>query len=299
MSHRVVRTAVVVAAGVLQVCGESKHNAAPHPSSEAIVRSTLPSAAGEDETSGKAGVPASGVTTTAAGLNRKIIYSAKVEIVVENFDGVPDQVVAIVKRFDAYVADSNLLGATGASRHGTWKIRVPVGRFEEFVDAAKSLGELNSASTESQDISEEYFDVDSRIRNKTREEERLLALLADYPGKLDDVMAIERALSHVREELERMQGRLRVLTDLTAMTTVQLTIAEIHNYEPPQTPTFVTRVERAWSSSLGGLLATGEETVVAATVVFPWLAVAGLCVVPCYGVARTVRRRRRSSRDRE
>jgi hypothetical protein len=297
MSRHFTLVTVVAAAStlILPGCGASSHPAASTPPAEAIVRSE--SGKADQSRAGEAGGLPSGVATTAAGLNRKIVYSANVELVVEDFAGVPDEVVAIVKRFDAYVADSNLSGSTGTSRHGTWKIRVPVAHFEEFVNAAQGLGELQSASTQSQDMSEEYYDIDARIRNKTREEERLLALLADHPGNLDEIMSIERALSHVREELERMQGRLRVLTDLTAMTTVQLTITEIHNYQPPQAPTFLTRVERAWNDSLGSLQATGEQAVIAATALFPWLAVLGTCGVPCYGIARTLRRRLRSARE--
>jgi hypothetical protein len=149
MPHRLVRTAVMAAVGLLalQGCGESRHNSASQPPAEAIVRSAEPSATNGEGTSDKGGMAATGIATTSLGLNRKIIYSANVELAVESFGGVPDQVVAIVKRLDAYVADSNLSGSAGASRHGTWKIRVPVARFEEFVNAAKGLGELTSART--------------------------------------------------------------------------------------------------------------------------------------------------------
>ena len=239
-----------------------RRKSAALPPSEAVVQSAVASA-GESDVGGKVDGATRFAATTAAGLNRKIIYSAKVDLVVENFDGVADEVVALAKRFDAYIADSKLTGASGANRSGTWKIRVPIAHFEELVDAAKELGELTTAATESQDVSEEYYDVDARIRNKTKEEERLLKLLEEHPGKLEEVVAIERVLSRVREELERMQGRLRLLADLTAMTTVNLAITEIRNYEPPQSPTFATRVRRAFGGSIDSLQSTGEHTAVA------------------------------------
>ena len=153
--------------------------------------------------------PAGGDVILPTGHQRKIIYSANVELVVEDFDGMADKVAALAKQFDAYVAGSNLTGSTGETRRGNWKLRVPTARFDEFVAAAKGLGELQSAGTTSKDVSEEYYDVDARIRNKTKEEERLLKLLEERPGKLEDVIAIERELSRVRGELERMQGRMR------------------------------------------------------------------------------------------
>lgn len=70
-------------------------------------------------------------------------------------------------------------------------------------------------------------------------------MLEERPGKLEEAIAIERELSRVREELERMQGRMRVLADLTSLTTAELTITEIHHYKPEDAPTLATRVRRA------------------------------------------------------
>jgi Domain of unknown function (DUF4349) len=231
--------------------------------------------------------------STPAGLNRKIIYTAEIELAVEDFSRVPERLIALVKKLDAYVADSSLAGSTGENRRGTWKIRVPVARFEEFVSAAKGLGELIHADTSSRDVSEEYYDVDARIRNKTKEEERLLKLLEERPGKLEDVIAIERELSRVREELERMQARLRVLVDLTSLTTVELTIVEIRDYQPPEAPTLATRVRRTFEGSLSALRSAGESLLIGVVALTPWFPVAAVGLCPVYLLVRRARKSRR------
>ncbi|MEX0978670.1 MAG: DUF4349 domain-containing protein [Pirellulales bacterium] len=233
-----------------------------------------------------------GVASTPAGLNHKIVYTAEIELAVEDFSTVSDRVIALVGRFDSYVADSNVAGRTGDSRRGSWKIRVPVARFEEFVGAAKGLGELIRAGTSSRDVSEEYYDVDARIRNKAKEEERLLKLLEERPGKLEDVIAIERELSRVREELERMQGRMRVLTDLTTLTTVDISIIEIRDYQPPEAPNLSIRVRRTFEDSLSALESAGEGLLVAAVATVPWLPVLAIGLCPAYFVVRRARRQR-------
>ncbi len=230
--------------------------------------------------------------TAPPGANRKIIFNARIDLVVENFDDAPATLAALVKKCDGYVADSNLSGSTGANRSGTWKVRVPVARFDEFISAAKGIGELVSASTQSQDVSDEFYDVDARIRNKTKEEERLLKLLEDRPGKLEDVISIERELSRVRDEVERMQGRLRVLTDLSSLTTVDISIREIQDYQPPQSPTFATRIGRAFSGSTTMLNSAFEGTVITVVALAPWIAVGGIALGIVYGGVRTSRRRR-------
>jgi len=207
---------------------------------------------------------------------------------------VPDRVIELVKKCDGYIADSSLGGTSGENRHGTWKIRVPVERFEEFVNSSKTLGELINASISSSDVSEEFYDVEARIRNRAKEEERLLKLLEERPGKLEDVIAIERELSRVREDVERMQGRMRVLADLTTLTTVELTIREIRNYQPAEAPTLGTQVRRSFEGSLGGIREAAESVLVTTVGLVPWLAVIAILLSPLYGFAR-VRRRQRNA----
>lgn len=237
--------------------------------------------------SGVAGTPA---VVLSADSNRKIIYTATVELAVEDFTGTPERVAELARKFDGYLAGSNLSGETGESRRGSWTIRVPVERFEEFVKSAKGLGEVMRATTDSRDVSEEYYDVEARIRNKTKEEERLIALLEERPGKLEDVIAIERELSRVREELERMQGRMRVLADMTSLTTVELSIVEIRNYQPAEAATLATQVRRTWDGSLASLVSAGKATLLTAVAVAPWLPLAAVVLgVPVFFARRKLR----------
>jgi hypothetical protein len=224
-------------------------------------------------------------------LQRKIIYTASIRLVVEDFEGIPEQVRRLAKESGGYIADSELQGSSGRNRTGHWKIRVPIANFDAFLHAAKALGELQSLSTNSSDVSEEYYDVEARIRNKTKEEERLLKLLEERPGKLEDVIAIERELTRVREELERMQGRMRVLQDLTSLTTADLTIQEIQNYRPEDAPTLATRIRRSFAESADSLKATGANTLVAAAAIVPWIPLILVGMGIFYVLVRRWRRR--------
>lgn len=230
---------------------------------------------------------------TEATVERKIIYTADIDLVVEDFQRMPEQVEALAKRFDGYVASSTVTGSPGSPRTGQWKLRVPVERYEELLAAARELGEVRRVSVDSQDVSEEYYDVEARIRNKKKEETRLLELLEDATGELKDILAVERELSRVREEIERVEGRLRVLKDLTSLTTITLTISEIRDYVPEEAASYTTRVRRGFRASIVALVNTAQALSIAAVVLLPWLPALLVLVIVLKLFWRVVRPARR------
>ena len=208
----------------------------------------------------------------------------------------PRRIAELAEQFGGYVASSNIQGQPGFPRRGSWTIRVPVERYSDLLSEARELGELRSLTSNSQDVSEEYYDVEARIRNKQKTEARLVALLEEATGNLEQVLEVERKLDGVREEIERMQGRLRVLADQTSLATVTLTVEQIPGYQPEEKPTYGTRVERVFRSSLHTLVTTAADLSIVVVALSPWLAVllvVGLIVTPVVLAIRRIRRRRK------
>ena len=210
---------------------------------------------------------------TEAAVERKIVYTADVDIVVEEFDQVPSQVKDLAEQHRGYIARSNIHGRPGSPRSGEWTIRVPVANYEEFLAAARELGETRSVRTDSDDVTAEFYDVEARIRNKKQEEDRLRKHLEDSTGKLEDILNVEREISRVRSEIERMEGRMRVLKDLTSLTTINLRVEEIKDYVPEGDPTYMTRVRRAFSGSISALVVAAKAVSIAIVAAVPWLGV--------------------------
>lgn len=272
---------------------------------QASYDSQAPSAAARDEASGLAmskqggsETPAVAVASgeavppSAGALERKIIYEANVDLVVEDFTPVPALVDQLVKGYQGFIANSQVSGSVGQRRHGVWKLRIPIANFEAFLrDAQGKIGEVRRVSRDSKDVSEEYYDVEARIRNKRQEESRLLKLLDEKTGTLEEVIGIERELSRVREEIERMEGRMRVLADLTSLTTVTLRVEEVRHYEPEEATSFGDRVRRSFSESLYSMRTAGESFVVWLVGAAPWIALFG---VPAAIAIRYARRKLRA-----
>lgn len=221
---------------------------------------------------------AEGDTSKAATAGRKIIHNARVDLVTEDLGALETSLSRLVSERKGYVADSERSGSAGSTRHGTWKVRVPVDAYGAFLKAAAALGELVSLRADSQDVSEEFYDLDARQAAKKVEEARLLKHLADSTGKLEEILAVERELSRVRTEIERMQGRLRAIANLTTLATVTIAASEIKGYVPPQAPTLATRVDRTFAASLGSLRQFGEAVLIGVVAVAPWLPIVALGV---------------------
>lgn len=255
-------------------CGTSMEKA----SSEYMNQAPPAQAAGQpaEAPAAKVGEAGDAAARNEAALPRRIIFTADVQLIVEDFEGLPEKVAELVERYGGFVAHSQVQGSAGSPRAATWKIRVPVEKYEDLLEAARRLGEVQSVSSDSQDVTAEYYDLEARIHNKQVEEKRLLTHLTDSTGKLEDILAVERELSRVREELEQMQGRLRLLKDLVTLTTVTLHVREIKGFVPLQAPTLGVRISRAFAGSLRALSSTGESLLIAAVVVGPWLVLPAL-----------------------
>jgi hypothetical protein len=202
---------------------------------------------------------------------RKIIYTADVELVVEDFANTEKSLLRLIETNQGYIAKGSERGAPGQKRYGTWKVRLPVARFGAFLAAVVGLGELVHKEEDAQDVTEEYYDLDARIKNKKVEESRLLKHLEESTGKLEEILAVEREVSRVREEVERLEGRLRLLQNLTALTTVSVTLHEREGYVPPLAPSFGTQAERTLYGSAQLLLDLGKMLALVAIAALPWL----------------------------
>lgn len=111
-------------------------------------------------------------------------------------------------------------------RSATLELRVPSERFDEAMGGLSPLGRVEHSSTSVQDVGEEFVDLNARMATSRRLEQRLIDLLANRTGRLEDVLAVERELARVRQEIERTEGRLRYLGARVAMSTINVTVSE-------------------------------------------------------------------------
>jgi hypothetical protein len=208
-------------------------------------------------------------------IQRKIIFTGRVELSVEKYEKAESDLTALIKSVNGYIANADDSGSPGSVRSGTYTIRVPVEQFETFMDAVAKIGELRRRSRDAQDITDQYFDTEAHMKNDQVREQGLQKLYdktADK-GKIEDLLAVDRELSNVRGRIEEQQGRLKRWDKETSYSTVVVKMEQRKDYEPAGTPGFGTTLSRTWDGSLNALASFGKGLVIVAVAVTPWLAV--------------------------
>lgn len=114
-------------------------------------------------------------------------------------------------------------GYLGQKKDREITVRVPRGRFETTLAAVDKVGDVLHREIDAQDVTDEHVDLEIRIKNARAMQQRLTELLTKASVK--DALEIEKELHRVTEELERLEGRMKVLKDRVAFSTITVTFA--------------------------------------------------------------------------
>ena len=213
-----------------------------------------------------------------ANAGRHIVYEARVDMIVEDYGTATTTIMDLAKRAGGFVASSNTDQRIRNRRSGRYVVRVPSSRYDHFLTGVRGLGYVQNLREDAEDVTEQYVDVEARLATNRKLESRLLHMLESRDGKLEELLNIERELARVRTEIERTEGRLRVLKDRVALATITVDLTEQVAFEPPQTPSFGGRISRQFSASWSLLGRAFETLVLLVVAMVPWLIVLALPV---------------------
>jgi hypothetical protein len=164
---------------------------------------------------------------TAKNVNRKIIYTAKLDIVVKNYQHTLNHIQTQVADYGGYIVESNMSKSEGdETTNGYITVRIPQEEFREFIQLVEE-GSSNvlESSISGQDVTEEYVDLESRLKSKRVVEERLLSFM-EKAEKTEDLLTISNDLASVQEEIEEIMGRMKYLDNRAELATVTIHIQE-------------------------------------------------------------------------
>jgi hypothetical protein len=157
-----------------------------------------------------------------------IIRTGNASVEVDSLAAGVGRVRDLARRVGGFVANTSMQAGRDQTKAATLEIRLPSSRFDEAIAGLTPLGRVESVNVSAEDVGEEFVDVTARVANAHRLEARLIEVLATKTGKLRDVLDVEREIARVREEIERMEGRLRYLRSRTSVSSLTITVHEAY-----------------------------------------------------------------------
>ena len=158
--------------------------------------------------------------------DRLIVRTGQASIEVDSLEPAMAELRRTARKAGGFVADASVQSGRNQLRQATLQLKVPSIRFDELTEGLQPIGRLEYVNVGAEDVSEEFVDLTARAANGHRLEQRLVELLRTRTGKLQDVLSVERELARVREEIERMEGRMRFLKSSAQLSTLSVSLHE-------------------------------------------------------------------------
>jgi hypothetical protein len=172
---------------------------------------------------------------------RKVIQNAEMTIETDKPNEGQQKIGVIAEKHGGFVVISESKHNTAASQNVASSVvnvvvRVPAQRFQATIDEIRALdGRILHDKSSGQDVTEEYIDLEARIRTKRALEAQFLEIMKQARS-ISDAMEVQSQLAGVRTEIERLEGRRRFLENQSALSTINITL-----HTPTQAVTAATR----------------------------------------------------------
>jgi len=220
------------------------------------------------------GAPPSPNTSAPYGttIDRKIVQTASIQLQVEEVGASFEEVGRVATGAGGFVASSNF-SYKGEHQIASMTIRVPTERYQTVLAELRDLGvKVDSESSDSQDATEEYTDLQSRLRTLEATEQQLLGLLA-RATTITDIITVQDRLNSTTGQIEQVKGRMQLLDNLTSLATITVHLRPEDGAIAKAGPNdgrvdLSEKLSQAWGDSLDFLseVAGGLITVI----VFSW-----------------------------
>jgi len=151
---------------------------------------------------------------------QKIVYKTWISAEVENLEASSKKIKATVKSYHGYIENSSVFKS-----HIQLILRIPSNKKQETVDLIKKSGKILRMREHAVDVTEEYLDVDARLKNMISLRARLTKLL-DKAQNVKEVLAIEKELGRLQGDIDSLDARLKNISNQVNFSTVTLTLEQ-------------------------------------------------------------------------
>ncbi|WP_273837712.1 DUF4349 domain-containing protein [Halococcus sp. PRR34] len=232
---------------------------------------------------GSAANDAGGGNQQALQANRAIIRTGHVRLDVENFSTARRNVTSATQRLGGYVSASSqsTRGENGNRTAGQLVVRVPSRNFSALYDRIQATGTVQSARTNSSDVTEKLVDLEARLENLRAQRQRLRNLY-ENASDTEAVLKVQEKLSNTQSEIERLEAQLQSLRGRVSLSTITVELTEPADDPVVAGAWYDSGVLDAFLSSIGGVVTTLRAAIVGLAYLTPYLLVFGVPLVLGY-----------------
>lgn len=226
--------------------------------------------------------------------SRKIIKSATVALETKAYDKSLSNFNILLAKYSGFIQNSNEQGSktpdnSNSSRNATYTVRIPSNKLDEFLNSVGNIGTLMGKSIQGQDISQNYFDTDTRLKTLKSEETRVLEIL-NKTGNMADLLTVEQRLSDIQTQIEQLTGQMQQWDSLVELSTVTITINEVKEITITPPDNIGGKISSAFTNSIEALQSVCINIVIAIVSVLPFAIALGLIVLIIFLVIRFKRK---------
>ncbi len=230
---------------------------------------------------------------------RKVIRSANVTVEVENFDEAYSQIDTIILGI-GFIQSTNINseryykdGTEKLLRRGTIVIRVDREKFDKVLNSLKGIGKILSWNINGDDVTDKYFDTESRLRLLRIEESKLEEYLKKLTD-LDQIFKTESRLTDIRYQIEALTGNLKKMNDLVELSTISININEKRpdSDVPVKPKTYSQKLLDNFLGSTKGVAGFVGDLVIVVVAAIPVLILLGVFALVALLIYRRIPRKR-------
>ena len=150
-----------------------------------------------------------------------IIRNAWLDLVVPDTEDALGEIEDVTNEMGGFIVQSNIY-QSGESKQASVQLRIPAEKLDEALARFRDLAtEVRSENVSGQDVTEEYVDLQSRLRSKEATEAKLLELL-DKAEDVEAALAVQSELERIQTDIEVLKGRMQYLEQSAAMSSVSI-----------------------------------------------------------------------------
>ena len=193
----------------------------------------------------------------------KLIRRAELTVQTDAFDQAVQALDAMLQEYHGYYQQAESSGGSlrdqTASRYGYYVLRLPAEDMDAFLSRTGELGYVTRQQETSENVSQSYRDIETRLQTQRTKQERLLALL-EQADTMENIIALEDALSQTEYEIESLTTSLNHSDALIDYATITLNLEEVRTIQttPNERASLGARLWAGLGSSFSGLLEGGQ-----------------------------------------